>query len=93
MTSTTETTSQLSYASNINDIIQIQKKTLHLFISNPSTRTPVIVLYVATFGGSLHSAVTTYFYLEIGATEIDIGQLGFIISIGALIGAPLCGIA
>jgi len=92
MTSTTETTPQ-SYASNINDIIQTQKKTLHLFISNPSTRTPVIVLYVATFGGSLHSAVTTYFYLEIGATEIDIGHLGFIISIGALIGAPICGIA
>jgi len=94
MTSTTETTPQLSYAtSNINDIIQTQKKTLHLFISNPSTRTPIIVLYVATFGGSLHSAVTTYFYLEIGATEIDIGQLGFIISIGALIGAPICGIS
>ena len=31
--------------------------------------------------------------MEIGATEIDIGQLGFIISIGALIGAPVCGIA
>jgi len=92
MTSTTETI-PTSYTSNINDIIQTQKKTLHLFISNPSTRTPVIVLYVATFGGSLHSAVTTYFYLEIGATEIDIGQLGFIISIGALIGAPVCGIA
>lgn len=93
MTSTTETPPQISYASNINDIIQTQKKTLHLFLSNPSTRTPVIVLYVATFGGSLHAAVTTYFYLEIGATEIDIGQLGFIISIGALIGAPVCGIA
>jgi MFS family permease len=50
-------------------------------------------MYVASFGGALHSAVTTYYYLEIGASTIDIGTLGFIMSGGALLGAPLCGMA
>ena len=53
----------------------------------------MIVLYVASFGGALHAAVTTYFYLEIGASEMDIGHLGFIMSAGALLGAPICGMA
>ena len=78
---------------NIINILHSQKQTLYLFLSNPSTCTPVIVLYVASFGGALHAAVTTYFYLEIGASEMDIGHLGFIMSAGALLGAPICGMA
>lgn len=80
-------------SSHNNSILHTQKQTLHLFLSNPSTRTPVTVLYVASFGGALHAAVTTYFYLEIGASEVDIGHLGFIMSVGALLGAPLSGLA
>ena len=75
----------------IKSIFETQQHTLHLFLSHPSTRTPIIVLYVASFGGALHAAVTTYFYLAIGATTIDIGHLGFIMSIGALMGGPTCG--
>ena len=82
-----------SSSSHNNSILHTQKQTLHLFLSNPSTRTPVTVLYVASFGGALHAAVTTYFYLEIGASEVDIGHLGFIMSVGALLGAPLSGLA
>jgi MFS family permease len=72
-------------------ILQTQRHTLHLFLNNPSTRTPTIVLYVASFGGALHAAVTTFFYLSIGASTIDIGQLGFIMSVGALLGSPMSG--
>ena len=50
-------------------------------------------MYVASFGGSLHAAVTTYYYLAIGASTMDIGTLGAIMSGGALLGAPICGMA
>ncbi|KAL7530191.1 hypothetical protein ACHAXR_004274 [Thalassiosira sp. AJA248-18] len=79
--------------SKLHAIIHSQKQTLHLFLSHPPTRTPTIVLYVASFGGALHAAVTTYFYLAIGASEMDIGQFGFIMSVGALVGSPISGLA
>ena len=72
-------------------ILQTQLQTLRLFLDNPSTRTPTIVTYVASFGGALHAAVTTFFYLSIGASTTDIGQLGFIMSAGALVGSPVSG--
>lgn len=74
-------------------VLASQVRTLRLFLSNPPTRTPSIVLYVASFGGALHAAVTTYYYLAIGADETDIGWLGFVMSAGALVGAPLSGLA
>lgn len=37
--------------------------------------------------------MTTYFYLAIGSTELDIGRFGFVMSIGALIGSPISGAA
>ena len=80
-------------SNTLQDVFHSQKKILHLFLSNPHTRTPIIVLYVASFGGALHAAVTTYFYLAIGASEIDIGHFGFIMSVGALVGSPISGIA
>eukprot|EP00984_Skeletonema_dohrnii_P009279 scaffold3539_cov75-Skeletonema_dohrnii-CCMP3373.AAC.2 len=72
-------------------ILQTQQHTLHLFLNHPSTRTPTIVLYVASFGGALHAAVTTFFYLSIGASTLEIGRLGFIMSVGALMGSPMSG--
>jgi MFS family permease len=74
-------------------VLASQVRTLRLFLCNPPTRTPSIVLYVASFGGALHAAVTTYYYLAIGANETDIGWLGFVMSAGALVGAPLSGLA
>ena len=80
-------------ASSLRAILSSQRHTLRLFLSNPRTRTPIVVLYVASFGGALHHAVTTYYYLAIGANEMDIGQLGFIMSVGALVGSPISGLA
>ena len=77
----------------LHDILHTQKQTLFLFLSHAPTRTPTIVMYVASFGGSLHAAVTTYYYLAIGASTMDIGTLGAIMSGGALLGAPICGMA
>lgn len=76
-----------------NGVLPSQVQTLRLFLSHAPTRTPVIVLYVASFGGALHAAVTTYYYLAIGATGTDVGHLGFVMSAGALVGAPLSGAA
>ena len=61
------------------------------FWNDRRTRTPILVVWVASFGGALHAAVTTYFYLEVGASEADIGFIGFIMSLGALCFSPLCG--
>ena len=72
-------------------VLPSQIRTLRLFLSHAPTRTPAIVLYVASFGGALHAAVTTYYYLAVGATGTDIGRLGFVMSAGALVGAPLSG--
>lgn len=72
-------------------IVRTQRRTLRLFLSNPSTRTPSVVLYVASFGGALHAAVTTYFYLAVGASETDIGHFGFAQGLGALLGNPISG--
>ncbi|CAB9498859.1 expressed unknown protein [Seminavis robusta] len=63
------------------------------FFSNPVTRTPILIIWVASFGGALHSSVTTFFYLEVGASDMDIGRIGFIQSLGSLVLAPMAGYA
>ncbi|KAL7544463.1 hypothetical protein ACHAWF_007846 [Thalassiosira exigua] len=80
-------------APRLRSVLAAQSRTLRLFLTHPPTRTPVIVMYVGTLGGSLHHAVTSYFYLAVGATETDIGHFGGVMSAGALIGAPLAGAA
>jgi hypothetical protein len=88
-----EKISALLRAAPSDGVLSSQVRTLRRFLSHAPTRTPAIVLYVASFGGALHAAVTTYYYLAIGATETDIGWLGFVMSAGALVGAPLSGLA
>lgn len=63
------------------------------FYNDPRTRTPILIIWVASFGGALHASVTTYFYIECGASDMDIGRIGFIQSLGSLILAPLAGYA
>ena len=63
------------------------------FYGNPQTRTPILILWVASFGSALHASVTTYFYLEVGASDMDIGRIGFIQSLGLLVLSPLAGYA
>lgn len=61
------------------------------FWADRRTRTPILIIWVASFGGALHASVTTYFYLEVGASEIEIGYIGFLMSLGAMVLSPLAG--
>ena len=54
-------------------------------------RAPLLIIWVATFGGSLHDAVTTFFMLELGADEISIGRIIAMMSVGGLVLSPLYG--
>ena len=42
---------------------------------------PMLTIWVASFGGALHSPVTTYYYKAIGASTTDIGTIGFLSSL------------
>eukprot|EP00038_Savillea_parva_P016243 m.16369 g.16369 ORF g.16369 m.16369 type:complete len:481 (+) comp3378_c0_seq2:298-1740(+) len=61
------------------------------FLVDPRFREPVIVIWVASFGSALHYPVTFFYLLEVGATKMDIGWLGFIASLGSLVCGPLYG--
>ena len=58
---------------------------------DPRTSAPLFVIWVASFGGSLHAPVTTFFLLEVGATQMDVGWLGFMQATGTLVCAPMYG--
>jgi len=51
----------------------------------------MMTIWVASFGGALHAPVTTFFYLQLGATEMDIGWLAFVGTFGSLLLAPFYG--
>ena len=40
-------------------------------------RAPILIIWVAFFGGALHDAVTTFYMLKLGADEIAIGRSRF----------------
>jgi MFS family permease len=77
----------------ISSLIHSQLSTLHLFLSTPSTRTPTILLLIASFGSSLHHPVTTFFYLAVigESAAVSIGTLGFIQGLGGTVGGPIVG--
>ena len=64
---------------------------LLMFWRDKAFRAPMLVIWVASFGGALHAPVTTYFYLEVGATATDIGWMGFTATLGGLVHAPFYG--
>ena len=68
-----------------------QRDLLAFLYKDPRFRAPLIVIWVASFGGALHSSVTTYFYLKVGASETDIGWIGFFFHAGSLFMPPLYG--
>ena len=45
------------------------------FCSAPVLRLPVLLLWVAVFGGSLHAPCTTFFYLSVGASQEQVGNI------------------
>eukprot|EP01059_Diplonema_ambulator_P031358 TRINITY_DN5722_c2_g1_i1.p1 TRINITY_DN5722_c2_g1~~TRINITY_DN5722_c2_g1_i1.p1 ORF type:complete len:445 (+),score=109.80 TRINITY_DN5722_c2_g1_i1:54-1388(+) len=61
------------------------------FLSNDLFKGPILMMWLQAFGGAFHSPVTTFFFLELGATELDIGTYNFVASGGALLTAPLQG--
>ena len=76
-------------------LLQTQLSTLNLFLSTPATKTPTILLLIASFGSSLHHPVTTFFYLAVinddATAPISIGSLGFIQALGGTVGGPIVG--
>ena len=52
-----------------------QRRLLRLLWGDYRFRIPLLVIWVASFGGALHAPVTTYFYLEVGASETAIGAI------------------
>jgi hypothetical protein len=58
---------------------------------NRRTRAPFEVVCLAAFGSSLHEAVTSFFYLRLGASTTDVGQLSGVILGTGLVVDPLLG--
>jgi hypothetical protein len=50
----------------------------------------VLTVWFAFFGGSLHSPVTTFFYMQLDATNTDIGWIGSYMDIGSLVAVGFC---
>ena len=63
------------------------------FWCTPALRLPILNIWVATFGGALHAPCTTFFLLELGLTNTEIGNGGMLMSFPDLILAPLYGYA
>ena len=72
-------------------VLKQQLRVVHYFFSDTRMAVPMWIIWVASFGGSLHAPVTTFFLLELDLTEIQIGQVGFFISAGSILLAPLYG--
>jgi len=57
----------------------------------PQYRSPMLVIWVGSFGGALHAPVTSFFYLAVGASEHDIGVIGALQSLSSLLLSPVYG--
>ena len=64
---------------------------LRTLVRDPKLRAPLLVVWVATLGGSLHAPVVPYFYLELKLQATDMGLLTTISSCGTLLLAPVYG--
>lgn len=73
------------------DIAGTQYRTALSFYRSAAFHAPIVTIWVASFGGALHAPVTTFYYLRLGASEIDIGWLAFVSTLGGLILAPFYG--
>jgi len=61
------------------------------FLCEKHTRVITITFWMATFSGALHSSLTTYFLLEIGADPDSIGRMFALQTAGTLILSPCYG--
>eukprot|EP00659_Diplonema_papillatum_P022532 gene22532-34480_t len=72
-------------------LVANQCSVIAAFLADPLYRGAVSMAWLQAFGGALHGAVTTFFYLKLGATEMDIGTYVFISASGGLLSAPVQG--
>eukprot|EP00927_Polykrikos_kofoidii_P031847 TRINITY_DN27288_c0_g2_i1.p1 TRINITY_DN27288_c0_g2~~TRINITY_DN27288_c0_g2_i1.p1 ORF type:complete len:572 (+),score=74.06 TRINITY_DN27288_c0_g2_i1:39-1718(+) len=68
-----------------------QAAMVRLFLKDRRMRTPMVAIWVASFGGALHDPITTFFTLELGATTTQIGTFGVIKTTGAWLLGPVYG--
>ena len=64
---------------------------VHLFARDKRLRGPMLVVWVAIFGGGLHAPVTVFYYKELGLGPKDIGVLSFVVSLGVYL-SPAYGL-
>ena len=46
-------------------------------------RVPLLIIWVAAFGGALHDAVTSFYYLELCGDKVTVGRIYSGLSLGA----------
>ncbi len=68
-----------------------QRQAFRHFFFTPHLRVPVLIIWVATFGSSLHEPVTAFFYLKLDASASDIGNLRTVATTASLLLAPVYG--
>ena len=76
----------------VRQAVSDQLSMLKLFSSSPALQSPMLIIWVASFGGALHYPVTSFFLLELGATSSDLGTLSSIATFASLVCAPLYGL-
>ena len=54
-------------------------------------RAPLLIIWVAAFGGALHDAVTSFYYLELCGDKVTVGRIYSGLSFGGLILSPVYG--
>uniref|UniRef100_A0A7S2RZ22 Major facilitator superfamily (MFS) profile domain-containing protein n=1 Tax=Rhizochromulina marina TaxID=1034831 RepID=A0A7S2RZ22_9STRA len=75
----------------VKEAVREQQRLAAALLEDPRTRTPFLTLCLASFGSSLHEAVTTYFYLEVGASTAQIGEVSAIVLAQGIAVGPALG--
>eukprot|EP01061_Rhynchopus_euleeides_P042983 TRINITY_DN7498_c0_g1_i2.p1 TRINITY_DN7498_c0_g1~~TRINITY_DN7498_c0_g1_i2.p1 ORF type:complete len:509 (+),score=105.53 TRINITY_DN7498_c0_g1_i2:200-1726(+) len=79
------------FAQGLRDRVAEQLAVAQHFLDEDVFRGAIIMIWVASFGSALHAPVTTFYYLALGATELDIGVYGMVTAGGGMLLAPLYG--
>lgn len=80
-----------SLSTAVSDTVTAQRELVTFLWRDPRFRPPLIVIWVASFGGALHAPVTTFFCLKVGATDQDLGMIGLFWNVGGLFMPPFYG--
>eukprot|EP00466_Bigelowiella_natans_P009277 jgi/Bigna1/137282/aug1.38_g11990 len=75
MQASSSSTTPSTCLEGLKGVVKAQGRIISMFYHSPSFHAPMTTIWVASFGGALHAPVTTFFYLKLGASEIDIGTI------------------